>query len=191
MSICLKLFIFVVLLVVTGHSLPTLSEKQCKDYLASNDINQQIQALFLCPEKWRQKVNRITGPVIKRSVLEEEYTDELPDDFYVFWIMRHPIIYIDISMNRPIEGAAMLEINMEEVEQRYESLAMKILILSILICYLLLMYSNDVVTRPLDSSKCDKYNKKDVVLKLFLIYRDLGVKQGLICAEAEFTKAGR
>ncbi|CAF0851249.1 unnamed protein product [Adineta ricciae] len=181
MSICLKLFIFVVLLVVTGHSLPTLSEKQCKDYLASNDINQQIQALFLCPEKWRQKVNRITGPVIKRSVLEEEYTDELPDDFYVFCI----------SMNRPIEGAAMLEINMEEVEQRYESLAMKILILSILICYLLLMYSNDVVTRPLDSSKCDKYNKKDVVLKLFLIYRDLGVKQGLICAEAEFTKAGR
>ncbi|CAF0733943.1 unnamed protein product [Adineta ricciae] len=141
MSICLKLFIFVVLLVVTGHSLPTLSEKQCKDYLASNDINQQIQALFLCPEKWRQKAQLCWKLIWKKS--------------------------------------------------SKESLAMKILILSILICYLLLMYSNDVVTRPLDSSKCDKYNKKDVVLKLFLIYRDLGVKQGLICAEAEFTKAGR
>ncbi|CAF0782014.1 unnamed protein product [Adineta ricciae] len=85
MSIRLELFIFVVLIVVTAHSLPTLSERQCKAYLASNDINQQIRALFLCPEKWRQKVNRITGPAVKRSVLEEEYTDELPDDFYVFW----------------------------------------------------------------------------------------------------------
>ena len=105
MSIRLELFIFVVLIVVTAHSLQTLSEKQCKDCkyksiemisymrllfffsldLASNDINQQIRALFLCPEKWRQKVNRRTSSVVKRSVLEEEYTDELPDDFYVFW----------------------------------------------------------------------------------------------------------
>ncbi|CAF0781997.1 unnamed protein product [Adineta ricciae] len=94
-------------------------------------------------------------------------------------------------MNWPTEGSAMLEINMEEVEQRHEFLAMKMFIVSILICYLLLMYSNDVVTRPLDSSKCDKYTQKDVVLKLVSIYRDLGLRQGLICAKAEFAKAGR
>ncbi|CAF0810493.1 unnamed protein product [Rotaria sordida] len=32
-----------------------LTEKECKAYLASNNINKRLQAVFSCPKKWRTK----------------------------------------------------------------------------------------------------------------------------------------
>ncbi len=52
---------------------------------ASDDINQRIQALFVCPKKLRPKNKKIESAVAKRSIQEKESSEEELDDFYLFW----------------------------------------------------------------------------------------------------------
>ncbi len=52
---------------------------------ASDDINQRLQALFVCPKQWRPKMKKIEASVGKRSVQEKEDSEEELDDFYLFW----------------------------------------------------------------------------------------------------------
>jgi len=54
---------------------------------ASDDINQRLQAMFVCPKKWRPKMKRIESSVAKRSIEDQkkESNEEELDDFYLFW----------------------------------------------------------------------------------------------------------
>lgn len=54
---------------------------------ASDDINQRLQAMFVCPKKWRPKMKRIESSVAKRSIEDQkkEFSEEELDDFYLFW----------------------------------------------------------------------------------------------------------
>jgi hypothetical protein len=52
---------------------------------ASDGLNQRLQAMLVCPKKWRPKPKNIESTIAKRSVQEIENTDEDLDDFYLFW----------------------------------------------------------------------------------------------------------
>ncbi len=52
---------------------------------ASDDIHQQIRAMFGCPAKLRPKMKKIESVMAKRSVKEKEDSEDELDDFYLFW----------------------------------------------------------------------------------------------------------
>jgi hypothetical protein len=51
---------------------------------ASNDFNQKLQAMFVCPRKWRPEPKQVISSKAKRSIIDEVDIDEELDDFYLF-----------------------------------------------------------------------------------------------------------
>ncbi|CAF3688376.1 unnamed protein product [Rotaria sordida] len=75
MSIFFRLIIMIVLVVMmsNGYSLlGALTEDECKAYFVSNDFKQRLHARFVCPKKWRPRMNKIESVVAKRSVIDLE-----------------------------------------------------------------------------------------------------------------------
>ncbi|CAF4231147.1 unnamed protein product, partial [Adineta steineri] len=52
--------------------------------LSSDDINQQLQALFVCPKKWRLKMKKPESIIAKRSINNVEDNDNELDDLYLY-----------------------------------------------------------------------------------------------------------
>ncbi|CAF3735512.1 unnamed protein product [Adineta steineri] len=87
MSFCFGLFVITILIVVTVNGMPSsrlLTEAECKAYLSSDDINQQLQALFVCPKKWRLKMKKPESIIAKRSINNMEDNDNELDDLYLY-----------------------------------------------------------------------------------------------------------
>ncbi|CAF3332486.1 unnamed protein product [Rotaria socialis] len=49
----IAILIFCVIKVHNFKYIGSLTENECKSYMASANINKQLQAVFSCPRKWR------------------------------------------------------------------------------------------------------------------------------------------
>ncbi|CAF1273799.1 unnamed protein product [Rotaria magnacalcarata] len=66
----IAILIFCVIKVHHFKYIGSLTEDECKSYMASDNINKQLQAIFSCPRKWRFNYKRDTSDGMKYYLMK-------------------------------------------------------------------------------------------------------------------------